>query len=490
MKLSRVIVWVTFLAIIAMSSHVSIDSDSWWHLKAGEWMVENHQIITEDPFSFTHQGVPWQYPGLWVQVFMYLLYAWFGPGALNLWVSLMVVIIFGLVWKTTCGNELERALILILAAASSAIYWAARPYLFTYLFGAVFFLLLRQFREGRRKNLYILPFLIVLWVNSHGGFLAGFLFVGPFFVEALVNWNLARRSKDEEDLAKYKQRSLHYIAILGLMFLGSLVNLQGINLWKLPFTTVSRQAEQIFIAEWQSPDFHTQSLLPFALLLILTIAILAGSNKRASLADVLLLCGFGFLSLLSVRNIFFFVIVAPAVLTEHLSGFFEYLSERVKIKSSLDFDSAPTNFQVILNISIVVIVALVAFLRVVSYLPYETNAEEFAEVYPVLAVDYLKSQHLEGNMFNSYNFGGYLIWALPEHPVFVDGRADLHQDEIILPWYSAYNGTDGWEQLFEKWDIGFVVVEPTAPIVRNLEWDNWNLVYSDAVAVVYVRPGD
>jgi hypothetical protein len=79
---------------------------------------------------------------------------------------------------------------------------------------------------------------------------------------------------------------------------------------------------------------------------------------------------------------------------------------------------------------------------------------------------------------------------LPEYPVFVDGRADLHQDEIILPWYSAYNGNDGWAELFEDWDIGFVVLEPSALLVRNLEWEDWELAYSDDVAVVYVRPDD
>jgi hypothetical protein len=484
------IVWVTFLAILAMATHVSIDSDTWWHLKAGEWMVENQQMITEDPFSLTRQGTPWQYPGLWVQVFMYGVYAWFGPGGVNLWVSLMVVLIFWLVWQTTTGNSLVRALVIILAAASSAIYWAARPYLFTYLFGALFFLLLRQYRQAERKTLYLLPLLMVLWVNSHGGFLAGFLFVGPFFVEAGVKWWAAVKGDEGDNGLAEKKQFFHLGIVLVLLFIATILNPQGVTLWELPFTTVSRQAEQLFIAEWQSPDFHMQTLLPFGLLLILTIAVLGGSEKKASLSDILLLSGFGLLSLLSVRNIFFYVIVAPSVLTAHISGILSKWQSKFNLKVFVDFESPPTKIQKIMNVSLVVVVGIVALFRVLLYLPYETNLEEFAMQYPVSAVEFLQEEQPEGNLFNSYNFGGYLIWALPEYPVFVDGRADLHQDEIILTWYSAYNGSEGWQAVFDEWDIGFVVVEPTAPLIKDLKWANWDLLYEDEVAVVYSRPAE
>ena len=72
MKLSRLLVLIGFLAIFAMATHMSIDSDTWWHLRSGQWMIENRSLITEDPFSYTRGGEPWQYPGLWVQVMMFL----------------------------------------------------------------------------------------------------------------------------------------------------------------------------------------------------------------------------------------------------------------------------------------------------------------------------------------------------------------------------------------------------------------------------------
>ena len=490
MKLSRLVTWVTFIAIFAMATHVSIDSDTWWHLKAGEWMVEQRAIITADPFSFTRGGTPWQYPGLWVQVFMYELFANLGYGGLNLWVSLMVVLIFGLVWQTTTGSPITRSLLLILAAAASSIYWAARPYLFTYLFAALFMLLLVQYQRGDKKNLYVLPVLMVLWVNSHGGYLAGFLFVAPFLVESGAEWWLAVRQKDAEAQAEYRKKFIHLTLIFVLLFAATLLNPQGFEMWKLPFTTVSRQAEQLFIAEWQSPNFHDSTIFPFAILFILTLGVLGLSEKQVSISEVLLLCGFGLLSLYSVRNIFFFVIAAPAVLSRQITALLEGLGDLASVQLKLDFNASPNKLQKIMNVALVVVVGFVAFARVLLYLPYEANMAEVATVYPVSAVGFLEAEELSGNMFNSYNFGGYLIWALPKHPVFVDGRADLHQDEIIMTWYSAYNGLAGWEDVFADWDIGFVVVEPFAPIVQSLEWAGWELVYSDDVAVVYRNPVD
>ena len=74
MKLSRLITWVVVLAVFAMAVRVTMDNDSWWHLRAGQWMVENSSLMQEDLFSYTRAETPWKYPGLWVEVFMYLIY--------------------------------------------------------------------------------------------------------------------------------------------------------------------------------------------------------------------------------------------------------------------------------------------------------------------------------------------------------------------------------------------------------------------------------
>ena len=129
MKLSRLIFWIVFLSIFAMAAQVTIDSDTWWHLRSGQWMVENRSLMEVDLFSYTHAGTPWKYPGLWVEVLMYLIYQWIGPGGLNLWTAGLVTFTFLVVWKTLNSRGFLSAFVIILAAAASGIYWSARPYL-------------------------------------------------------------------------------------------------------------------------------------------------------------------------------------------------------------------------------------------------------------------------------------------------------------------------------------------------------------------------
>lgn len=486
MKISRLLTIIAFLAILAMATHMALDEDTWWHLRAGQWMVEQGKIITTDPFSYTRGGESWQYPGLWVQVGMFLLFDWLGPGGLNLWVSLMVLAIFYFVWKSMqSGNLLIQVLILLLSAAASAVYWAARPYLLTYLLAAVFFFLLERWSRKENRTLWVLPILMVVWVNSHGGYLAGFLLLAPYLVETFLQWLAARRWGEAAQM--HGARLVHLVQVGLLSLAATLVNPAGLERWMLPFTTVKRQAEQLFIAEWQSPDFHEPYLLPFLALVGLALLSVGISRKRLTLSQGLLLAGFGVLGLYSVRNIFFFVIVAPAVLSQSLAAYLEHWREKLNIQRKLDFDQTPTPAQNLLHWILLAAFALAAFSRVIAFLPAETSWEMISEQAPTAAVAYIQEEQPDGRLFNSYNFGGYCIWALPEYPVFVDGRADLHGDEIILEWYRTVKLAGDWEAVLERWDIGVVLVEPYQPLAAELKELGWRVGYQDDLAMVLLK---
>ena len=327
---------------------------------------------------------------------MYLVFEWFGPGGLKLWVSLTVVAIFVFVWKTMRGNPLLKVIILLLAAASSAVYWAARPYLATYLLAAIFFFCLERYYREDKGKLWLLPVLMVIWVNSHGGYVSGFLILAAYLVDAVLNWVIAVRQNN--DLVESKTKAKHLMLIGALMLAATLINPAGPGLWALPFTTVSRQAEQLFIAEWQSPDFHQGYLQPFAFMLVLLIATMGGTEKKFQIYELLLVAGFGLLGLYSVRNIFFFVIVAPALLTQSIEAFLAEWKKRLKISKEFELDRIPTKFQSGMNIAIVVLFSLLVIGRIGLYLPAEKNWEEISQTFPVAAVEYLQKAQPEGNL--------------------------------------------------------------------------------------------
>ena len=83
LTIQRLVIAITFLAILAMAARVSVDTDTWWHLRAGQWIVEHRTILTSDPFSYTKAGASWQYPGWLFEVPMYLIYKTSGAGGLT-----------------------------------------------------------------------------------------------------------------------------------------------------------------------------------------------------------------------------------------------------------------------------------------------------------------------------------------------------------------------------------------------------------------------
>jgi hypothetical protein len=119
------VTFITFLAVFAMAARISVDTDTWWHLRAGQWIVENRQIPREDVFSYTRAGESWEYPGWLVEVPLYWLYQLAGPGGLNLWTAFMVTLTFAFVWLTLSGGPFLKAFVIVLAAAAAGVYWAA-----------------------------------------------------------------------------------------------------------------------------------------------------------------------------------------------------------------------------------------------------------------------------------------------------------------------------------------------------------------------------
>ena len=132
-------------------------------------------------------------------------------------------------------------------------------------------------------------------------------------------------------------------------------------------------------------------------------------------------------------------------------------------------------------------IGLVVVIKVYSVYPEEANKEVFAQQAPVEAVAYLLDKQPDGPLLNSYNWGGYLIWAARDYPVFVDGRTDLYGDEIIIQWLQMVNVEENWLELLEQWNIRLILLEPSWPITKVLEGEGWDLLYFDEMAVIYGR---
>ena len=89
-------------------------------------------------------------------------------------------------------------------------------------------------------------------------------------------------------------------------------------------------------------------------------------------------------------------------------------------------------------------------------------------IYPVDAVEWIGRNMPSGQMFNDYHWGGYLLWTLPEYPVFVDGRTDLYDDELLKEYIHVINGEQGWEQVINAYQINFIIIPKDTGLAREL----------------------
>lgn len=484
MSLNKLVMWITFLAVFAMAARVSVDTDTWWHLRTGQWIVENRSIPQTDPFSYTRAGETWQYPGWLVQVPLYGWYHIGGPGALNLWTAGMVTLAFVFVWFTLSGGPFLRSFAIILGATVAAVYWAARPYMATFLLAAIFLWILEDFRWRKVDRLWWLPVLMVVWVNSHAGFLAGILLWGVYLTYALVQW-LSSRLWQKGREPDHRQSLIRLLLVGALMIAVVLINPFGPAMYLYAFKTVGIGALKDYIQEWQSPDFHALNVQPFAWLVLLTLGVVGASRKRLALTDFLLFTGFAYMGLLAGRNVALFALVAPVVLTRHAAPLLAALGRKFGYRQ-LAMNGRGARKKGYLNWGLLVLIVLAVAIKSISVLPRLVNEAAFRQGLPVGAVEYLQQAKPPGRLFNSYNWGGYLLWALPEYPVFIDGRTDLYMDEVIDQWLQVARAEDGWQQVLEDYDVRLVLIEQDSMLDRVLEYESgWTPIYADNQAVIY-----
>src|ERR1035438_1703639 len=136
------------------------------------------------------------------------------------------------------------------------------------------------------------------------------------------------------------------------------------------------------------------------------------------------------------------------------------------------------------------LVILGCLAAIVWLFPGKTDLEAQVENRnPVGAVRYIRRAQPAGRMLNDYRFGGYLIWALPETKVFVDGRTDIFDWTGVLDEYVRWaNLTDDPMALLDKYHIGFCLLYRDSAAARVMPYlPGWKKAFEDGLAVVFIR---
>jgi hypothetical protein len=212
------------------------------------------------------------------------------------------------------------------------------------------------------------------------------------------------------------------------------------------------------------------------------------SHRRANLTDLVFVCGVGYLGFLAGRNVPLLALVAPPILTRHLAALVEDWQSRWQ---ALEVPSPALSAgrAGLANWVSLLVVTLAVGVKVWLALPPALNEKELVRTLPFGAAEYVLREKPAGPLFNSYNFGGYLSWALyPDYPVFVDGRTDLYSDAFYRDYLTIANARPGYEAALDKYAARLAIVETGSVIADTLARDaRWRLAYHDETASVFEK---
>jgi len=481
LTLNRLIISIAFIGLFAMAARTPADTDMWWHLRSGQLIVETPTLLLSDPFSHTQAAQPWINHNWLSQIALYAAYALGSFAGLSILIALLVVLAFIFVWKQMDGGSYLRALIIVLAGMTSAVIWAPRPQMITFALTALVGYIVFLYKWRQVDRLWMLPLIFVAWVNIHGGFAVGFILLAGVIAGEVINHIL--KYDAPEVLSWHRLGKL--TALTALSFALLFLNPNTTAMYTYPLRTINIGVLRDFIQEWSSPDFHQLFVQPFIWLLVATLAAVGWSQRRLDGGDFVLVAGFVYSALLAGRNIAPFALVCAPVLSRHAQPALERWKQRMGWSARTGSPGGLTT----LNWIILAVVLAMAALKVVgATLPAVQQAAE-RDALPVDAVRWIKDNRPDGLMFNSYNWGGYLIWQLwPDYDVYVDGRTDLYDDAFLRDYLKVVAAQPGYESILDAARVDWVLIETNSPLDISLSQDvAFQTQYRDDMAVIFTR---
>lgn len=480
----RLAVAILFISLFAMAVRPPIDTDTWWHLLAGRVTLEQGKILKTDLFSHTRYGAPWTAYAWLSEVFLFILFDQLSYAGLALWIAAVVTGTAVFIYLQMEGSPYLRAFLLVLGMTTSALTWIARPHMWSFLFTAVVAYVLYLFKWKGVNRLWLLPPLFAFWVNLHAGYMLGFMVMVAFVAGEVFNRLLARTFSTEDPIVSW--RGIGWVALTGVISaLALLVHPNTTQMWTYYLETVRINALQDFIQEWQPPDFHQIFTQPFIWLLLATVAAIGLSNRRVDGTDLALVGGFTYASLLAVRNIAPFALVATPALSRHVAAILDRLGWSTRLRRP----QRPSIKMGAINLVLLALVSVTAVALIQPPLQPTTNETAAREELPVDAAAWLAENHPPGELFNPYNWGGYLAWTLwPDYRVFVDGRTDLYGDEVLSQYVTVQFAQPGFQEILEQYEVNLVLTYPDDSLSAQLRCvGGWSEIYRDDVAVIFTR---
>jgi hypothetical protein len=474
---SIVFLAVLFVGLFAMAARNATDPDLWWHLATGRFIVQHRTVPNSDPFSYTAAGKPWVAHEWLTDVLLYELHRITGwAGLITAFAAVISAAFFLLYLRCGTCPYIAGAATLVAALATRPV-WGVRPQVLSLLLTSLWLLILERSERNPKILWWTLP-LTVLWVNLHAGFALGLALLALFLAGEWIEWKIAKPQ------APSRSRFLALILALALLLVP--LNPNGVKLYWYPIETLRSPAMQSYIAEWASPNFHHAEYWLF-LLIVLALFAMVSWPLTIRPRDLLLLSVSLFAALRSIRLIPLFVLIAVPLISSRIAN-----RQAAKRRPTHPINHPrgphlPLLARIILNGSIVSGMVAFAAIHAADVIRHQAQSEQ--QLFPEGAAAFLSTHSPTGPIFNSYDWGGYLVWKLyPSVPVFIDGRADVYGDQFLHDFANTYEFKDNWQQTLNRWNIQTVLVPLDSALATGLRSAaGWTVSFDDALAVILTR---
>lgn len=445
------------------------NSDIWLHLRTGIWILQNHVVPHSALFSQSPES-PWAAASWGYDLKVAFAFRVLGLRSIPLLLMgfKTALAIFGFLLAGGLRGRLWPAVVLSATAQYILADVQPGPGYCSLLFFAVELLLLNDSRANGVRVLFWLPPLFLLWANFDIQFVYGILVLLLFFTTAV--------------LQKRYAVSLKNAGIVTLLCgLATCVTPYSYHPYGVFFATITSAANRYV------PDLHALGFRrpqDYVLMLLTMAAFLAlGRRRSRDPFQIVLLIGCTMLSFHAQRDAWLAALASLAVIGDAIRN--DTIRDTEAVTHSDSKPARSPQISVAIGLSLVIMVLAVALV-----IPRSNDAlmAKVAQTYPVAACNYIRERHLPQPLFNSYEWGGFLAWYLPEYPVAIDSGAGLYDDDFVIQYFKVMNAEVPF-QSYPTMSQAATVLLPRHSVMGEVlsTLPAYRVSYSDNVAVVLSR---
>jgi hypothetical protein len=447
------------------------EGNMWWHLAVGKWILANHTWLTHDFYSFTAYGNPW-IADQWLGEVLIAIF--WGLGRIHALMVLLAALAGGILLLLyyyaylRSGSVKAAFLACALLLPLAALPFRMRPQILGSAFLVVALISLERFRQGHRRALWVIPPLFLVWVNTHGTFVLGFVAMAVYWVSGLREIRLEYL----ETVAWKPDQRRQLATVFLLCLVACIITPYGTQMAAYPIQmAIFMPMIPQVVPEWHTLDFSHLYGQWFLVLLLLFVTGQLITRKKLQIAELVLLLFATGETILHARFMLLFVPVFAPLLALVLA---EWVDKKL-----------PGRERYALN----AVLMAGACGAIVFLFPSRARLQAAVDLWnPTGAVRYLRQHPVNGHMLNFDDWGGYLIENLGQK-VFIDGRADLYEPGgVLLDYLQIYYPQRETLFLLRKYHIDSCLMPPDSPLATLLAVvPGWKVAYRDPTSVLYIH---